>query len=104
MASLAGSTRPNRWRTLQLLVHLPRLIRLYWRLLWDARVPPWPKMLLLGAAAYVVLPFDLIPDALPLLGEVDDVVVLLVAARWFIEWCPRAVVLEHARALGARLP
>ena len=97
-----AATRPDRWRAVQFLIHLPRLIRLYWRLLWDARVPIWLKVMLLGSVAYVVFPFDLIPDVLPVLGEIDDVVVLIVAARWFLEWCPPAVVAEHVRALGGR--
>jgi uncharacterized membrane protein YkvA (DUF1232 family) len=97
-----AATSADRWRTVQFLIHLPRLIRLYWRLLWDGRVPVWLKLMLLGAVAYVVFPFDLIPDVIPVLGELDDLVVLIVAARWFLEWCPPAVVAEHVRALGGR--
>jgi uncharacterized membrane protein YkvA (DUF1232 family) len=67
-------------------------------------VSPWAKALLLGALAYVVLPFDLLPDTLPFLGQVDDVVVVVAAARWFLRWCPPDVVREHARAIGARRP
>ena len=94
--------RGDRRSTFEFLLHLPRLVRLYWRLLCDRRVSIWPKAMLVGAAAYVVLPFDFIPDMVPLLGEVDDLVVVLLAARWFLEWCPREVVDEHARAVGAR--
>jgi len=84
------------------LFHLPSLIRLYWRLLRDPRVSPWPKALLGGALAYVVLPFDLIPDVIPFVGEIDDLVVVVVAARWFIQLCPPEVVREHAQAIDAR--
>ena len=85
-----------------MLFHLPSLIRLYWRLLRDPRVSPWPKALLGGALAYVVLPFDLIPDVIPFVGEIDDLVVVVVAARWFIQLCPPEVVREHAQAIDAR--
>src|SRR5215831_10516815 len=61
----------DRRSTFEYLLHLPRLLRLYWRLLRDGRVSIWPKAMLLAAAAYVVLPFDFIPDVVPLLGEVD---------------------------------
>ena len=85
-----------------MLFHLPSLIRLYWRLLRDPRVSPWPKTLLVGALAYVALPFDLIPDVIPFVGEIDDLVVVVVAARWFIQLCPPEVVREHAQAIDAR--
>jgi len=92
----------DRTRVLNVLIHLPNFIRLYWRLLRDGRVSVWPKALLVGALAYVVLPFDLIPDVIPFVGEVDDIVILLAAARWFLAWCPPAVVREHASAIDGR--
>jgi uncharacterized membrane protein YkvA (DUF1232 family) len=85
---------------LEFLIRLPSMVRLYWRLLCDARVSVWPKALLVGALAYVIMPFDLIPDLLPLIGQVDDVAIVLLAARWFVRWCPAPVVLEHASAIG----
>jgi uncharacterized membrane protein YkvA (DUF1232 family) len=93
-------SRPGRGELL--LAQLPARIRLHWRLVRDRRVPPWAKALLGAAVVYVILPFDLIPDTLPVVGEVDDVVVLIMAARWFLRLCPPAVVAEHARALGVR--
>ena len=102
MTPAKSTTWADRARALNVLFHLPNFLRLYWRLLRDGRVSVWPKALLVGALAYVVLPFDLIPDMIPFVGEVDDVVVLLVAARWFLAWCPPAVVREHAAAIDAR--
>lgn len=87
----------------QILLHLPSIVRLYWRLFRDERVSVWLKAMLVAAVAYVILPIDLIPDTLPVIGEVDDVVILLVAARWFLLWCPAAVVREHVDAISARL-
>jgi uncharacterized membrane protein YkvA (DUF1232 family) len=84
---------------LDLLLQLPRMARLYWRLFRDPRVSVWPKALLVGALAYVALPIDLVPDTLPLLGEIDDVVIVLAVARWFIDLCPPEVVWEHTRAI-----
>jgi uncharacterized membrane protein YkvA (DUF1232 family) len=99
MARENVTTWATRARALEILLHLPNLVRLYWRLLRDRRVSVWPKALLAGALAYVVLPFDLIPDAIPFLGEVDDLVILIAAARWFMRLCPPEVVREHARAI-----
>ena len=91
-----------RSRAVDVLFHLPSLIRLYWRLFRDPRVSVWPKTLLVGALAYVALPFDLIPDFIPFVGEIDDLVIVIVAARWFMQWCPPEVVREHAQAIDAR--
>jgi uncharacterized membrane protein YkvA (DUF1232 family) len=84
-------------RGLGLLRHLPHFVRLYWRLLRDPRVPIWPKALLFAALLYVVSPVDLVPDVLPVIGEVDDLVVLIVVCRLFVYLCPPEVVREHVR-------
>jgi uncharacterized membrane protein YkvA (DUF1232 family) len=83
----------------QIVLALPRHVRLCWRLLGEARVGIWPKLVLLGALAYVVFPLDLLADTVPLLGQVDDLGVLLAASGWFVGACPPAVVEEHERAL-----
>ena len=95
-----GSGGSRAW---QVLLHLPSILRLYWRLFRDERVSVWPKAMLVAAVAYVIMPFDLIPDYLPVIGEIDDLVVVLLAARWFVQWCPPAVVREHVDAISARL-
>ncbi len=100
MARDTGSAWSARGRVIDVLFHLPNLIRLYWRLFRDPRVSLWPKALLVGALAYVVLPFDLIPDFIPFVGEIDDLVIVIVAARWFMHWCPPEVVREHAQAIA----
>jgi uncharacterized membrane protein YkvA (DUF1232 family) len=99
MAGGNATTWSTRIRSLEILLHLPSLVRLHWRLLRDARVSIWPKALLAAALAYVALPFDFIPDALPFLGQVDDLVIVIVAARWFLQLCPPDVVREHAQAI-----
>jgi uncharacterized membrane protein YkvA (DUF1232 family) len=102
MAIRRAPARLGPGQAIRLAVQLPRWVRLHWRLVRDRRVGLWPKALLAVAVLYVLLPFDLIPDTLPFVGEVDDVVVLMVAARWFLGFCPTAVVAEHGRALGIR--
>ena len=46
------------------------------------RVPRWKKLLVLAAAAYVVLPVDLIPDVIPVFGWLDDLGVVGLAVAW----------------------
>jgi uncharacterized membrane protein YkvA (DUF1232 family) len=88
-------------RGFQFLRHLPQFVRLYWRLLWDARVSIWPKALLILSLIYVISPLDFIPDVIPIIGEIDDLVVLIVACRLFMYMCPREVVREHVRRIDA---
>ncbi|MFQ5912933.1 MAG: DUF1232 domain-containing protein [Nitrospinota bacterium] len=69
--------------------------RLAVRLLRDRRVPAWPKALLALPLAYLLAPVDLLPDlALPGLGYVDDLLLLLLALRAFIAVCPSRLVQE----------
>jgi uncharacterized membrane protein YkvA (DUF1232 family) len=56
---------------------------------------------LVGAVLYFVAPFDVLPDFFsPLFGRLDDLVVLLFAARWFIALCPPDVVQEHVKEIS----
>jgi uncharacterized membrane protein YkvA (DUF1232 family) len=87
-------------RALDMLRHLPHFARLYWRLLRDARVPVWPKALLLLGVLYVLSPIDLIADVLPGSGQVDDVVSLIVVSWLFVYLCPPEVVREHVARIG----
>jgi len=80
-----------------------RQAQLAWRLLWDQRVPLWTKFIPPLAMAYVLFPIDLIPDVALGLGQLDDVAVLLIGVKLFIELAPPDVVHEHLRALGARI-
>jgi len=77
-----------------------RQLRLVWRLLTDARVPLFPKLVLLAAAIYVISPIDLVPDVILGLGQMDDVAIAFLAIALFIELCPRAIVEEHRAAIA----
>ena len=77
--------------------------RLAWRLFWDSRVPLWTKLIPPAALAYVVFPLDIIPDVALGLGQLDDLAVLLLGIKFFIEVAPPDVVREHLRALGGHI-
>lgn len=83
--------------------HVARQARLAWRLLLDRRVPLWTKLVPPAALAYVLFPLDLIPDVALGLGQLDDMAVLLIGVKLFIELAPPDVVREHLRELGARI-
>ena len=82
-------------RFLQILVHLPDFVRLYWRLLRDRRVAFLAKAFLVTTLAYLIWPADLVPDFIPFVGEVDDLVVVLAGLWLFVRLCPPQVVREH---------
>ena len=78
-------------------------VKLVARLMADKRVSFWPKLLPIGALAYVISPIDLIPGGvIPIVGAVDDVAILWFGVSVFIELCPPEVVSEHMRELGSK--
>jgi uncharacterized membrane protein YkvA (DUF1232 family) len=80
-----------------------RQLQLAWRLFWDDRVSFWLKLIPPAAIAYVLMPVDILPDLVPGAGQLDDVAILLLALKLFIELAPPDVRREHLRALGARM-
>ena len=89
-------------RALFLLLRFRGVTRLLWRLTRDRRVPLGLKMLLPAALAYIVLPFDVVPDFLPWIGRIDDLLVLLLAVVLFIALAPREVVAQHLTGSGSQ--
>jgi uncharacterized membrane protein YkvA (DUF1232 family) len=90
---------PGRWRYLRLariVWKLPTYTRMVWGIVRDPRTPLPLKALLGAALAYVVVPIDLVPDAIPILGQADDLTVLLLVLDLFIQNAPRDVREEHA--------
>jgi uncharacterized membrane protein YkvA (DUF1232 family) len=73
--------------------------RLALRLLRDPRVPIAAKVLFGAAVVYMLSPLDLVPDWLPVLGQADDLVVLLAGLNLFLKACPRWLVEEHEEAM-----
>ena len=88
----------GRWRSVRLarlIWKLPMYARVIWGLVRDPRTPLPLKALLGAALAYLVMPFDLIPDAIPILGQADDLTVLLLVLDLFIANAPADVRREH---------
>jgi uncharacterized membrane protein YkvA (DUF1232 family) len=98
------STSPSSLQdTAGLLGGLVRQARLGWRLLRDSRVPAWVKMVPVVGLLYFLSPIDIIPDwMLPGLGELDDLVILVLALKMFVDLSPPGVVREHLQDLLGR--
>jgi len=88
-------------RLLQFLLHLPNFLKLFSRLVRDPRVALCSKLVPLGVLGYLILPVDLLPDVFLVLGQIDDLVVILLGLRLFIRLCPPEVVQEHVKAIAA---
>jgi uncharacterized membrane protein YkvA (DUF1232 family) len=95
-ASHAGRPSSGRKRTVMGAVRdLPNFLRLLYGLITDPRVDVLDKLLVAGAVAYVLIPEDIFPDFIPLIGEVDDVFVLVLALRQLMKSAGREVMLDH---------
>jgi uncharacterized membrane protein YkvA (DUF1232 family) len=89
---------------------LPACVTLLRRLRRDPRVPRAAKVALAIATLWVVSPIDLIPEFLPVIGPLDDVVIVALALRYAARRVPRTVLLEAwpgeqrlvERLIGAR--
>ena len=100
MAFFRGGGLGRSMSTLQLLIHAPNFIRLFWRLYQDKRVSFLPKAVLALGVLYFIIPLDLIPEfPLVFLGYFDDAAIMYVAVRLFIKLCPSNVVQEHVRLI-----
>jgi len=73
---------------------LPACVTVAWRLRNDPRVPRRAKIVVGSAALWVLSPIDLIPEFLPVIGPLDDVVVVVLALRYAARRVPRAVLFE----------
>ena len=77
--------------------------RLVWRLMRSPRVPLPAKLILPALVLYLMFPIDLIPDFIPVLGYLDDVLVVILAFWAFDRLVPPGVVAEEAAALKAEM-
>lgn len=64
------------------------------RLRKDPRLPRSAKIAVAIAAVWVISPIDLIPEFLPVIGPLDDVVVVALALRFAARRVPREAILE----------
>jgi len=71
----------------------------------DPRVPWWAKALAVAVAGYALSPIDLIPDFIPVIGYLDDLIIVPPGVLLVVAMIPDEVMAEHraaAMAAGAR--
>lgn len=83
-----------------LLLFLPDFVVLIFRLLKDPRVPAAAKVKLGLFVVYLASPIDVIPDFIPVLGQMDDLVAAVLVVRDILISTPQEIVLEHWSGQG----
>jgi uncharacterized membrane protein YkvA (DUF1232 family) len=92
---IALTVMGRRERAPALVAFVPDCIVLLRRLMRDPRTPRWGRPLLALLALYLISPIDLIPDFLPVAGQLDDVVIVVLALRLLLRAAGSAPVREH---------
>lgn len=93
VAALALAGRRDAARALAGFV--PDCIVLFRCLIRDPRVPRRRKLLLYALIGYLALPFDIVPDFIPVAGQIDDLIVVALVLRSVLRGGGEALVREH---------
>jgi len=76
-------------------INMNRLPTLFLRLMLDKRVPLKLKILPVIAVVYLLLPWDFIPDLMPLIGWIDDIVVVILSIGIFFVFGPLSILTRN---------
>ena len=79
---------------------VPDYARLITALVLDDRMPNDRKVLLGAAAGYIMIGRDLVPDTVPILGGLDDIIIVVLAVDLFLEGVPPELLQEKLDDLG----
>ena len=87
-------------RLVAILKRLPAYARLAYRLSRDHELPRVRRIALLGAVAYLVSPLDAIPGLIPVIGQIDDVLIVLLTLRFALDGLAPEQRRRHLVAAG----
>ena len=90
-----GGTAREREGVRQLVRDVPNFLKLLGRMARDPRVSAADKALMVAAIGYIFVPSDAIPDWIPVLGELDELVVLALALSRLLNNAGVDVLLDH---------
>ena len=87
-----------------------RIGRLMWRqrlllavaLVREPRIALRVRLLMLAVGLYLVMPLDIIPDFIPVIGALDDILIVLIALRLLLRSIPESLLDEHLREIESR--
>lgn len=82
---------------------IPDCVILFRRLLGDERVPRSRKLLVVALIAYLALPIDLVPDFIPVAGQLDDAIIVVIVLRLLVRSGGPELIREHWRGPASTL-
>jgi uncharacterized membrane protein YkvA (DUF1232 family) len=83
--AILWALRPRGVATREVVRVVPDIVRLLRTMITDPSVPPDVRVVLVGLVAWILSPIDLIPEFVPILGPLDDVIVAVAALR-YVRW------------------
>ena len=87
-------------RVARMLHRLPAYLRLSWRLAREPLLSRARRFAVIGAAGYLASPIDLVPGVIPVLGQLDDVLVLPLLVWLALRVIPKEIIAEHRTKRG----
>jgi uncharacterized membrane protein YkvA (DUF1232 family) len=83
----------------KLFLRFRRELQLYRNILADPRTPKLTKILLGSAVTYALTPVDIIPDFIPVVGHLDDVLIIPALVYFALKSIPPPLLEEHRKLL-----
>lgn len=77
------------------LLFIPNFIKLIYRLINDERVTKTDRILLAATIAYILSPWDFLPDMIPFLGQIDDLLLVALVLKRLMDSVDQSVLLEY---------
>ncbi len=98
MTSPSGAAVVRRF--LQVILRSPRYMLLAGRLAQDSRLPAARRAVAGAGLGYALLPLDLVPGIIPILGQLDDLTALIGGVKLALRGCPPELGREHLARVG----
>jgi hypothetical protein len=92
----------NPVRLTRMLAYFPQFVRLFYRLFTDPRVPRLVKLVPVLGLLLALSPPNLELEIIPVLGELDFLLIIFITLKVFVWLCPPDVVREHVARISHR--
>lgn len=93
--SIINNTPDKYKKIIEYSMVVPDIVSLLWRIFKDKRVSITTKGKAAGVLAYLIMPFDILPDFIPFIGKIDDVIVAFYGLNSLINEVPEYIIKEN---------